>query len=71
MGPVRRAINFVISLALAIGGIGGLAYHLLFSERALAGRWGAFPLLVFAVIGFIGLYWFWADFIKGESRSKQ
>ena len=70
MGPVRRTINFVIALALAAGGNGALVYHLLFSERALAGRWGAFPLLVFVTIGFIGLYWLWDDFIKPESRSK-
>jgi hypothetical protein len=56
---IRRAIGFVIALALTVMGGGGTIYLLLFAER-----FRAFMLVGSAVTLFVGAYWLWIDYLS-------
>jgi hypothetical protein len=66
MGPVRRIINFVVAMTLAVVGCGGLIYLLFFADR-----FRGVVLMGAATIGVAGLYWLWVDFINADPRPEQ
>jgi hypothetical protein len=65
MGPVRRTINLVIALSLSVTSVGSFIYLLLF-----AAGWRGFMVMGSAMVGLLGLYWLWADFINADPRSE-
>jgi len=66
MGPVRRIINFVVAMALATVGCGGLIYLLFFADRVRG-----IVLMGAATMGVAGLYWLWVDFINADPQSEK
>ena len=63
IGPVRRTVSFLFSLALTVAGFGGLIYLVFF-----AGGWRGIMPIGAASMGFLGAYWLWTDFISGDPR---
>jgi hypothetical protein len=56
---IRRAIGFVIALALTVIGGGGTIFLLLFAER-----FRGFMLVGSIVMMFVGAYWLWIDYLS-------
>jgi hypothetical protein len=63
MGPIRRAINLVLALALTAAGAFGLVYLLFY-----AAGWKGWMFMGTGAMFFVGLYWLWADFINADPR---
>ncbi|MGA8158685.1 MAG: hypothetical protein WB822_21275 [Rhodoplanes sp.] len=62
-GPIRRTINLILALGLSAAGVGGFIYLLFF----VAG-WKGWMVMGSGMMGFLGLYWLWADFINADPR---
>jgi hypothetical protein len=65
MGPVRRSISLVLALVLTATGWGGLAFLLFY-----AAIWRGWMLIGATMMGVLGLYWLWADFIDADPRTE-
>jgi hypothetical protein len=66
LGPVRRAINLVLGLALTVGSAFASVYLLFYSAGF------RFWMPVASGVGvFVGLYWLWADYINADPKSEQ
>jgi hypothetical protein len=63
MGPIRRAINLILALALTVGCAAAFVYLLFYA----AGFRIWMPVMS-GVGVFVGLYWIWADYINADPR---
>ena len=63
MGPIRRTINLILALALTTAGAGGLIYLLFYAPG-----WKGWMLASTSLMGSLGLYWLWADFINADPK---
>jgi hypothetical protein len=57
MGPIRRAVNVIIALALAALGCGGFVYFYFIAA------WKGWTVIS-AVMGGVGLYWLSAEYLN-------
>jgi hypothetical protein len=66
MGLIRRTINLILALALAGVGWGGLFYLLFF-----AAGFKVWMVMSTAMMGVLGAYWVWADYINADPRPER
>jgi hypothetical protein len=65
MGPVHRAINLTIALALVALGGGGFVYFYF-----VAASWNGWMAAATGIVGSAGLYWLWDEHINAGPRSE-
>jgi hypothetical protein len=58
MSLVRRSSSLICALGLTLLGLGGTYYVLIYASQGMI-----FLVVGTGVMGFLGLYWFWAEFI--------
>jgi hypothetical protein len=58
MGSIRRTVNVIIALALAVLGCGGFVYFYF-----IAAAWKAWTVIS-VVMGGVGLYWLSAEYLN-------